>query len=93
MWNNIINYNIINILNKYLIKGLKSIGGCNFLGCVCIKGKGLCNSSNKRVYRFIDFYRRINKVGILLRIYYDLNCIGKIGLIFYENGLSLYILI
>jgi len=48
MRNNIINYNILNILKKNLIKGLKSKGGRNFLGRVCVKGKGFCNSSTKK---------------------------------------------
>lgn len=90
---NIINYNIIKVLNKKLIKGLKSTGGRNFLGRVCTKGRGLCGSSLKKVYRYIDFYRRINKKGFLLKIYYDPNRTGKIGLILYENGLSAFILL
>jgi len=94
MWYNIINYNIIiNILNKKLRKGWKSTGGRNFLGRVCTKGKGNCNSSTKSIYRYVDFYRRINKVGKLLKIYYDPNRTGKIGLIIYENGLSCFILL
>jgi len=93
MWNNIINYYIIFFLKKKLTKGLKSTGGRNFLGRICIKGKGFCNSSKKQIYRYIDFYRRINKSGILLKIFYDPNRTGKIGLILYENGLSSYILL
>lgn len=93
MRNNIINYSIIKFLNKKLIKGLKSTGGRNFLGRVCVRGKGFCNSSFKRIYKYLDFYRRINKIGILLTIYYDVNRSGKIGFILYENGLSAYILL
>jgi large subunit ribosomal protein L2 len=93
MRNHIINYNIINILKKNLTKGLKSTGGRNFLGRVCIRGQGLCNSSTKKRYKYLDFFRRINKIGILLNIFYDTNRTGKIGLILYENGLSAYILI
>jgi large subunit ribosomal protein L2 len=93
MRNNIINYNIVFFLKKKLTKGLKSTGGRNFLGRVCIKGKGLCNSSSKKIYRYLDFYRRINKIGILLKIFYDPNRTGKIGLILYENGLSAFILL
>jgi len=85
--------NIINILKKNLTKGLKSTGGRNFLGRVCIRGQGLCNSSTKKRYKYLDFFRRINKIGILLNIFYDTNRTGKIGLILYENGLSAYILI
>lgn len=90
---NIINYYIISSLKKNLKKGFKSTGGRNFLGRVCVKGKGLCNSSKKKIYRYLDFYRRINKVGVLLNIYYDRNRTGKIGLILYENGLSAFILL
>jgi large subunit ribosomal protein L2 len=93
MRNNIISYNIILFLKKKLIKGLKSTGGRNFLGRICIKGKGFCNSSNKKIYRYLDFYRRINKIGMLLKIFYDPNRTGKIGLILYENGLSVFILL
>lgn len=93
MSNNIINYNIVWFLKKKLTKGVKSTGGRNFLGRVCIKGRGLCNSSTKKTYRYLDFYRRINKKGILLNILYDPNRTGKIGLILYENGLSTYILL
>jgi large subunit ribosomal protein L2 len=93
MRNNIINYSIIFYLKKKLIKGLKSTGGRNFLGRVCIKGKSLCNSSTKKIYRYLDFYRRINKIGLLLKVFYDPNRTGKIGLIIYENGLSAYILL
>jgi len=92
MRNIIINYNIILSLKKKLKKGFKSTGGRNYLGRVCVKGKGNCNSSTKNVYRYLDFFRRINKVGRLLKIYYDPNRTGKIGLILYENGLSSYIL-
>jgi len=93
MRNNIINYSIIKILEKKLIKGLKSTGGRNFLGRVCVKGIGSCNSSLRKIYRYLDFYRRINKKGVLLKIFYDPNRSGKIGLILYENGLSSYILL
>jgi ribosomal protein L2 len=92
MRNNIINYNILNVFKKKLIKGLKNKGGRNFLGRVCVKGKGLCNSSTKKKFRYLDFYRRINKKGILLNIFYDPNRTGKIGLVLYENGLISYIL-
>jgi large subunit ribosomal protein L2 len=93
MRNNIINYNIINIFKKKLIKGLKSEGRRNFLGRVCVRGKGFCNSSSKRKIRYLDFYRRLNKKGILLNIFYDPNRTGKIGLVLYENGLTSYLLI
>jgi len=63
------------------------------LGRVCVRGRGACNSSYRTVYRYLDFYRRLNKSGKLLKIYYDTNRTGKIGLIMYENGLSCFILL
>lgn len=93
MRNNIINYNIINVLKKKLTKGLKSKGGRNFLGRICIKAQGSCKSSMRKNFRYLDFYRRINKNGILLNVYYDSIRSGKIGLILYNNGLSSFILI
>jgi large subunit ribosomal protein L2 len=93
MQHNIINYNIINKLKKKLSKGFKSSGGRNFLGRVCIKGRGFCKSSTKIVFRYLDFYRRINQKGILLNILYDPNRTSKIGIILYENGLSSFIII
>jgi len=93
MSNNIINYNIISFLQKKFVKGFKSTGGRNFLGRICVKGRGLCSSSKKNIYRYIDFYRRINQQGILLNIYYDPNRTSKIGLLLYENGLSTFALL
>lgn len=90
---NIINYNILKLLNNKLKKGVKSTGGRNFLGRICIQGRGLCKSSSKRIFRFLDFYRRINKKGIILKIYYDNNRTGKIALVLYENGLCSFILL
>jgi ribosomal protein L2 len=53
------------IAKTYLIKhidailhiGKKSKGGRNFLGRICVFNRG---TLNKRIYRFIDFFRRIN---------------------------------
>jgi len=90
---NIINYNIIFKINKSLKKGIKSVGGRNYLGRICVRGRGNCLSSAKTIYRFLDFYRRIDKRGKILNIYYDSNRTGKIGLVLYENGLSSFILL
>src|ERR1700744_6357616 len=90
---NIINYNIIFRINKSLKKGIKSVGGRNRLGRICVRGRGNCLSSTKTIYRFLDFYRRVDKRGKILNIYYDSNRTGKIGLVLYENGLSSFILL
>jgi len=55
--------------------------------------KGFVIAVLEKKYRYLDFFRRINKKGLLLNIFYDNNRTGKIGLILYENGLSAYILI
>lgn len=86
----LINYVTINILNKKFSKGLKLKGGRNNLGRVCIKPQG---GGNKKLYRFIDFYRRINSKGKLIKIFYDTNRTGKLGYIVYENGMSSFILL
>ena len=53
----------INKINKNLSKGLKKKGGRNFLGRVCIRGQG---GGNKKLYRFIDFFRRLNMKGKII---------------------------
>jgi len=85
-----ISYTIILKIQKKLKKGLKSNGGRNNTGKVCVRGRG---AGNKITYRFLDFYRRINKRGRVLNISYDPIRTGKIGLVIYENGLSSYILL
>jgi large subunit ribosomal protein L2 len=79
-----------NYIKKQLTKGLKHKGGRNFFGRVCIRGRG---GGNKKLYRFIDFYRRINQYGKILKIFKDSNRTGKIALILYTSGLSNYLLI
>lgn len=76
-------YHLINILGKKLIKGLKNRGGRNLHGRVCIYGRG---GGNKRKYRIIDFIRRLNCYGRIIRIYKDPIRSAKICLILYSNG-------
>jgi len=83
-------YYFFNYIKKKLTKGLKHSGGRNFLGRVCIRGRG---GGNKKLYRYIDFYRRLNQYGKVLKIFKDSNRTGRIALILYMSGLSNYILI
>lgn len=85
-----INYSTIKIIKKKISKGIKSKGGRNFLGRVCMRGQG---GGNQKVYRFIDFFRRINSKGKLLKILYDPNRTGRLGYIIYENGMSSFLLL
>lgn len=80
-----LSYYFINLIKKKLIKGIKNKGGRNFLGRVCIQGRG---GGNKRKYRFIDFFRRLNCYGFVMKIFRDSNRTAKVCLILYVNGLN-----
>jgi large subunit ribosomal protein L2 len=83
-------YYAIKFLKKKLIKGIKKMGGrCNS-GRVTVRGQG---GGNKKLYRVIDFYRRLNEYGELIAILYDPNRSSKLGLIIFSNSLSSFILI
>jgi large subunit ribosomal protein L2 len=83
-------YHFTNKIKKILSKGLKSKGGRNFLGRVCIRGQG---GGNKRNYRFIDFYRRLNLKGKVINILYDPNRSARIVLVVYYNSLCSFLLL
>jgi len=80
----------INKIKKKLTKGLKSNGGRNFFGRVCVRGQG---KGNKKLYRFIDFFRRLNFKGKVIKFLYDLNRSARLALILYFNGICSYILL
>jgi len=46
----------------------------------------------KRVYRNIDFFKRINQFGIILKILYDCNRTSYLAHILYENSLNSFII-
>jgi len=77
-------------IKKYLTKGISNKAGRNFLGRVCIKGQG---AGNKRIYRYIDFNRRVNIKGKLINIIYDSNRTARLGLVIYLNSFCSYILL
>jgi large subunit ribosomal protein L2 len=85
-----ITFYFINKINKKLSRGLKKNGGRNFLGRVCIRGQG---GGNKKLYRFIDFFRRINMKGKIINICYDTNRSARLALVLYFNSLCSYILL
>jgi large subunit ribosomal protein L2 len=85
-----ITYYAINLIAKKLVKGLKKTGGRNNFGRVTVRGQG---GGNKVLYRRIDFYRRLNQYGYLIAVLYDPNRTCKLGLIFFENSFSAFILI
>src|SRR5687767_3820615 len=85
-----ISYYFFNIIKNKLIKGLKNKAGRNFYGRICINGRG---GGNKRKYRFIDFIRRLNSYGRIIKIYRDPIRSAKISLILYNNGILTFSLL
>ena len=83
-------YYFVNKMKKRLTRGLKLTGGRNFLGRVCVRGQG---GGNKKLYRFIDFFRRLNLKGKVINILYDPNRSAQIALVLYLNSLCSYIII
>jgi large subunit ribosomal protein L2 len=83
-------YYFLRIFNKKLSKGISRKGGRNFLGRVCVRGR---SNGNKLLYRYIDFYRRLNMKGKVINIIYDPNRTSRLALILYVNSYCSYILL
>jgi len=60
------------------------------MGRVCFRGQG---GGNKKLYRFIDFYRRLNQFGKIYKTLKDTNRNSRIGLVIYFNGLASFLII
>jgi len=86
----VLNYIFFNV-DRRLKYGRACFGGRNYLGRVCVQGRGGLGS--KSVYRSIDFFRRVNSFGVISKIIYDSYRSAFVGLIFYANGLSSYIIL
>lgn len=76
--------------DKLLTLGQSAYAGRNFYGRICVHGRW---KGNKNLYRNIDFLRRINKYGILMKVVYDSYHTGHIGLVIYSNGCASYLLL
>lgn len=85
-----ITYYFVKIFKKKLSRGMRSKGGRNFLGRVCVRGRG---GGNKKLFRFIDFFRRLNLKGKVMDIVYDSNRTARIAFVLYLNGYGSYILL
>lgn len=88
--NKYINYNLIFNISKKLKIGTTFLSGRNHTGHICVHHK---SGGVKRNYNLIDFYRRINSFGFILKIIKDLNRTAFLGSIIYENGLFSYIIL
>jgi len=75
--------------DKKLVYGYGLFGGRNVHGHLTAFRKG---SGQKKKYRYIDFWRRVNACGFVLKISYDPFRSSKIALVLYDNGLMGYIL-
>jgi len=83
-------YYFLNKLKKKLNKGYSFTGGRNNKGRICVRGQG---GGNKRIYRFIDFFRRLNLKGRVINIIYDPNRTARLAVLIYVNSFSSYILL
>ena len=64
---------------KKKIKGLIKTGGRNNTGKITVRHKG---GGHKRKYRYINFHRETNSIGLTCRIEYDPNRNANIASIF-----------
>jgi len=74
---------------KFLKCGLASRGGRNFLGRICVHHQG---GGLKKNYRLIDFFRRVNSLGFVVKLSFDCNRSSLLALVLYNNGLSSFII-
>jgi large subunit ribosomal protein L2 len=77
-------------ISRQLTFGKLSHGGRNFLGRICVFHRG---GENKRNYRLVDYYRRVNSFGIVLHVFKDSLRTAFMGLVLYANGLSSYMIL
>jgi len=80
---NILNY-VFAKVSKNFKYGTYKRTGKNFSGKICVFHRG---GGNKKIYRCIDFYRRLNFFGVICSVQYDSYRSAYIGLILYDNGL------
>lgn len=73
----------INSISKKISFGLVSHGGRNFLGRLCVFHRG---AGNKKRYILMDFFRRINLIGSIIKIIKISIYTSFVGLIFYTNA-------
>jgi len=81
---------IIKIALKKLKFGMYIRTGKNFSGKTCVFHRG---GGTKKLYRHIDFYRRLNLFGTIYLIQQDPNRSAYVGVIAYTTGLFSYVLL
>jgi large subunit ribosomal protein L2 len=78
------------VIVKKLCKGTSIKSGRNVHGRICVIGRG---GANKVLYKFIDFYRRLNMKGKVINIIYDPNRTARLALVLYVNSYCSFILL
>ncbi len=80
----------LKLVKKMFRIGYICAAGRNFLGKICIRHRG--GALKKRKY-YVDFFRRLNMFGYIVKIHKTPFYTGNLGLIIYQNGLSNYLLL
>jgi len=77
-------------INKKLRFGFVGCSGRNFSGRICVHHR---SSGHKRNSFLIDFYKRLNCFGMIIKLIKSSFYSSFIGLILYANGLCHYTLV
>ena len=75
---------LISKSNKNFLFHFNTSGGRNFSGRICVFHRGGGSFTH---YRFIDFFRRINCFGFIVKIFKDISRTAFVGTVLYFNGL------
>lgn len=67
-----------------------SSAGRNFTGRICVYHQG---AGHKKIYNKIDFFRRLNQYGTVLKIIKDNYRTAFVAFVFYDNGLCSFIVL
>jgi len=87
MSKNLLTYVLVKATHRFKI-GIFKRSGKNFSGKTCVFHRG---GGNKKFYRSIDFYRRLDSFGFICSIFYDPNRSSYIGMVLYDNGFFSFI--
>jgi len=85
----LLTYVFMRLTNRFKI-GIFKRSGKNFSGKTCVFHRG---GGNKKFYRSIDFFRRLDSFGFICSIIYDPNRSAYIGNVLYDNGFFSFIVL
>lgn len=89
MLSTFLNYVFLKVANNLKLGTYKRTGK-NFSGKTCVFHRG---GGNKKLYRLVDFYRRLNAFAVICAIFNDPNRSAYLGLALYDNGFFSYIVL